>query len=174
MANHKRTLICTFIALASGLFGGYIGGQLNMVAHNQQCDTKENQGLSIPGVQSICKAWVTPGAIWQGSTSGLWTGTILGAFIAGLATRKLARETSLEDTPTFSPKDREALQRLLVLLTLKAVTSDTASEAQRLSLTEATANPNLSPSELRQLLLSLGISQQEIDKVWQEIKPTER
>jgi hypothetical protein len=31
---------------------------------------------------------VTPGASWQGSTAGLWTGTILGAFVGGLITRK--------------------------------------------------------------------------------------
>jgi hypothetical protein len=173
MANHKRTLICTFVALASGLFGGYVGGQLNMAAHHQQCQAKE-QGLSIPGFPAICQAWVTPGAIWQGSTSGLWVGTVLGAFIAGLATRKLARDTSQENIPTLSLKDREALQRFLVLLTVKAMTADPASEAKHLSLAEATANPDLTPSELHQLLLSLGFSQQEIDRVWQQIGTTER
>jgi uncharacterized protein YneF (UPF0154 family) len=169
MANHKRTLICTFVALASGLFGGYVGGQLNMAAHHQQCQARE-QGLSIPGFPAICQAWVTPGAIWQGSTSGLWVGTILGAFIAGLATRKLVKDTS----PTLSLKDRRALQRLLVLLTVKAMTADPTSEAKHLSLVEATANPDLTPSELHQLLLSLGFSQQEIDRVWQQIETTER
>jgi hypothetical protein len=36
----------------------------------------------------MCSALVTPGASWQGSTAGLWTGTILGAFVGGLITRK--------------------------------------------------------------------------------------
>ncbi len=40
-------------------------------------------------VKSFCQLQETPGAMWQGSTTGLWTGAILGAFIGGLATRKM-------------------------------------------------------------------------------------
>ncbi|WP_016950489.1 hypothetical protein [Anabaena sp. PCC 7108] len=78
----KRILICTCLALSSGLFGGYIGGQITSMLHNQKC---QNQAW---GWQQMCNAWVTPKAIWQGSTAGIWTGTILGAFVGGSVTRK--------------------------------------------------------------------------------------
>jgi hypothetical protein len=82
MTKKKRMIICTFLALLSGFFGGYAGGQLTLNLHSQKC---QNQAW---GVKEACSAWVTPGAIWQGSTTGLWMGTILGAFAGGLATKK--------------------------------------------------------------------------------------
>ncbi|TVP57525.1 MAG: hypothetical protein EA343_22490 [Nodularia sp. (in: Bacteria)] len=77
----NRFLTCTFLALTSGFFGGYIGGQMTSILHNQKC---QNQPW---GLKIMCNAWVTPGATWQGSTTGLWTGTILGAFVGGSITR---------------------------------------------------------------------------------------
>ncbi len=77
----NRVLICTFLALTSGLVGGYISGQITSILHSQKC---QNQGWLLKGV---C-ASVTPVAIWQGSTTGLWTGTVLGAFAGGLVTRQ--------------------------------------------------------------------------------------
>ncbi|MBW4635862.1 MAG: hypothetical protein KME30_29460 [Iphinoe sp. HA4291-MV1] len=78
----NRTLICTFLALLAGFSGGYIGGQITLSLHNQKC---QNQAW---GLKEMCHAWVTPGAVWQGSTTGLWTGTVLGAFVGGLVTRQ--------------------------------------------------------------------------------------
>ena len=103
----KRVLICSFVALASGLFGAYAGGQINIISHQQQCDAKTRQLLSVPGLNYICKAWVTPGAIWQGSTTGLWVGTIVGAFIAGLATRKADEETTVDNISSLSDQEKE-------------------------------------------------------------------
>ncbi|MFB2768491.1 hypothetical protein ACE1AT_04255 [Pelatocladus sp. BLCC-F211] len=77
----NRILICTFFALLSGFLSGYIGGQISLSLHSQKC---QNQAW---GFKQACSAWITPGAIWQGSTTGLWTGTILGAFVGGLVTR---------------------------------------------------------------------------------------
>ena len=77
----NRVLICTFLALTSGFFGGYISGQITLILHSQKC---QNQAWVF---QQMCNAWVTPGAMWQGSTTGLWTGTVLGAFAGGLVTR---------------------------------------------------------------------------------------
>ncbi|MEC4813220.1 MAG: hypothetical protein SAK29_08115 [Scytonema sp. PMC 1069.18] len=77
----KRILICTFLALLSGFFGGYAGGQLTLNLHTQKC---QNQAW---GLKEVCNTIVTPGAIWQGSTTGLWVGTILGAFVGGLVTK---------------------------------------------------------------------------------------
>ena len=88
LISQKRVIICTFTAIASGLGSAYMGGYINNLAHNNQCDVQAKQSLSLPGLNILCKAWVTPGAILQGSTTGLWMGTVLGAFIAGLATRK--------------------------------------------------------------------------------------
>jgi len=77
----KRMLICTFSALASGLFGFYVGGQISAIARSQQC---QNQTWLF---RDACKTLTTPGAFWQGSTTGLLVGTILGAFISGTFTR---------------------------------------------------------------------------------------
>ncbi|MEA5576645.1 hypothetical protein [Anabaena sp. UHCC 0451] len=79
----KRILICTVVALSSGFFGGLTGGQIISMLHNQKC---QNQTW---GLKMMCNAWVTPGAIWQGSIAGIWTGTILGAFVSGSITRKI-------------------------------------------------------------------------------------
>lgn len=78
----NRVLICTFLALTSGLLGGYISGQINLSLRMQKC---QNQPWVL---NQMCNAWVTPGAILQGSTAGLWTGTVLGAFAGGLVTRQ--------------------------------------------------------------------------------------
>jgi hypothetical protein len=78
----NRILICTFLALSSGFFGGYIGGQITLMLHNQKC---QNQPW---GLKEMCNTWVTPGAMWQGSTTGIWTGTVLGAFVGGSVTRQ--------------------------------------------------------------------------------------
>lgn len=78
----NRVLICTFLALLSGCLSGYIGGQISLALHSRKC---QNQAW---GLKHMCNAWETPGAIWKGSTTGLWTGTILGAFFSGLATKQ--------------------------------------------------------------------------------------
>jgi hypothetical protein len=78
----KRILICTLTALSSGFFGGVIGVQATSILHSQKC---QNPSW---GIQKMCNVWVTPGAIWQGSIAGVWTGTILGAFVSGTLTRQ--------------------------------------------------------------------------------------
>ncbi|BAZ31717.1 hypothetical protein NIES4074_41900 [Cylindrospermum sp. NIES-4074] len=80
--KNKRILICTLLALSCGFFGGYISGQISLMLHSQKC---QNQPW---GFKQMCNAWETPGAMWQGSTAGIWTGTILGAFVGGLATHQ--------------------------------------------------------------------------------------
>ncbi|MDH6098867.1 hypothetical protein NWP21_08440 [Anabaenopsis sp. FSS-46] len=76
----NRFLTCTFLAVTLGLLGAYIGGHMTSMLHNQNC---QNQSW---GLKVMCNVWVTPGATWQGSTTGLWMGTVLGAFIAGSIT----------------------------------------------------------------------------------------
>ena len=78
----NRVLICTFSTLLSAFFGSYIGGQITLSLHSQKC---QNLGW---GFKEICNVSVTPGAIWQGSTTGLWTGTVLGGFVSGSVTRQ--------------------------------------------------------------------------------------
>ncbi|MBE9216931.1 hypothetical protein IQ247_30495 [Plectonema cf. radiosum LEGE 06105] len=82
-SSQKRLLICTFLALASGFFGGYVGGQMSVQGHSQNC---QNQRWEL--FKTGCKFVVAPGAMWQGSTTGIWTGSVLGGFFAGLVTRK--------------------------------------------------------------------------------------
>ncbi|MDF5727807.1 MAG: hypothetical protein PUP92_07150 [Rhizonema sp. PD38] len=78
----NRVLTCTLLALLTGFFSSYVGGQISLILHGQKC---QNQAW---GFQQMCNAWETPGAIWQGSATGMWTGTILGAFVGGSVTRQ--------------------------------------------------------------------------------------
>lgn len=75
-------LICTISALTSGFLGGYIGGQMTLMLHSQRC---QNQPW---GFQQMCQIVITPGAVWKGSTTGVWTGIVLGAFVGGLVVRQ--------------------------------------------------------------------------------------
>jgi len=93
----RRTLICTFTALTSGVVGAYLGGQLSVSAQNRDCEAR------FWGPKPVCKVVAAPGAMWQGSLTGLGAGAVLGAFLAGLATRKAT------PTPTFTIHS-EALQ----------------------------------------------------------------
>lgn len=172
--QHKRILICTFAALTSGIFSSYIGGQISLKIHSQKCQTQPW------GLKTVCNAWVAPGAIWQGSTTGLWSGTLLGALISGLATRKpeaiassttdiagqkLTEAISLcADELELTPAQREVLRRFLVLLVVKlSYPSDTTdAEADTLSLeqlqrllavAEQSASKQNLMAEIRQLLL---------------------
>ncbi|MFH7030464.1 MAG: hypothetical protein ACHBN1_35170 [Heteroscytonema crispum UTEX LB 1556] len=83
LLSQKRVLFCTFVALMSGFSGAFVGGQITLMRHSQKC---QNQPW---GLKEMCNTWVTPGAMWQGSTTGVWTGTVLGAFVGGLASRQM-------------------------------------------------------------------------------------
>jgi hypothetical protein len=78
----NRIFICTFSALLSGCLSAYVGVQFYLHLRSQKC---QNQAW---GLQEVCKIFETPKAIWQGSTAGLWTGTVLGAFFSGLLTQQ--------------------------------------------------------------------------------------
>ncbi|MCT7954009.1 hypothetical protein [Laspinema palackyanum] len=79
--SKKRMLVCTAVALLSGALGSFWGGQMRWLAHTQQCNTSDYVWLN-----TLCRVQQSP-AMFKGGTAGLWTGTILGAFLAGLATR---------------------------------------------------------------------------------------
>lgn len=125
LSHSKRVIVCTFVALMSGFFGAYIGGQINLRADNHSCQT---QPL---GWREVCNAWVAPKAIWQGSTTGLWMGLLLGAFFSGLATHQTAKEKQAStealtkhislcgDEIEITPAQRQAIHNFLVLLTVK-------------------------------------------------------
>ncbi|HLO86821.1 MAG TPA: hypothetical protein VK203_17720 [Nostocaceae cyanobacterium] len=80
--NNKRILTCTFLALTSGFFGALIGGQTAVFVHSQKC---QNQPWLF---KEMCTTAVTPGAMWQGTTTGVWMGITLGAFVGGIATKE--------------------------------------------------------------------------------------
>ena len=79
--TNKPILICTFLALSSGFFGGFVGGKISLILDSQKC---QNQSW---GFKEMCHTFVAPGAVWQGSTAGFWTGSILGAFVGGSVTK---------------------------------------------------------------------------------------
>ncbi len=103
--SEKRILICTFVALASGFFGSYLGGQISWLARTAQCRNQPE------GLARLCRVWQTPGALWKGSVSGAWTGTIFGVFVAGLATRdgeKQDRQSELIQKDRASAKSENS------------------------------------------------------------------
>ncbi len=81
MPYKKRVLICSIGAIASGLVGGYLGAQISIAKSAHQCQA------GPWGFQKVCSTLLIPGALFQGSTAGVWTGTVLGAFVFGSATR---------------------------------------------------------------------------------------
>lgn len=83
----QRVLVCTFVAIASGLAGAYLGGQGNLATQTARCDRVVPP---VPGLSNLCQAWVTPFALTEGSLTGLWCGMVMGAFFAGLATNPRA------------------------------------------------------------------------------------
>lgn len=83
--DKKRVLVCTFVALGAGCFGAIAGSQISAWVYQQNCQQY------LWGGKEICQAWVTPGALWQGSTTGFWVGEVLGAVLGGLTTQRGAR-----------------------------------------------------------------------------------
>ncbi len=79
--SKKRMLICTAVALLAGALGSFWGGQMRWLAHTSQCNASDYELLN-----TLCRVQQSP-AMFKGGTAGLWTGTILGAFLAGIATR---------------------------------------------------------------------------------------
>lgn len=127
-SKRNRVLICTCVALVSGVFGAYIGGQISLRAEQHRCQTKP------VGWRIVCNTWVSPGAVWQGSTTGLWISWVIGAFFSGLATRQVDKSQQVSSALTesislgsseieLSPDQREKLENFLVLLLLKISSS---------------------------------------------------
>ena len=98
----SRTIICTFTALASGLFGAYVGNQLSVNVQTQSCEAQPW------GIDVLCKASTTPAAAWNGGFTGFWTGTIIGAFVGGLATHKGLQDRNTLTVISDHPKPAAA------------------------------------------------------------------
>lgn len=80
--DQRRSRICTIAALSSGILGLGIGGLLSTSGQLRVCQTHPW------GIEQLCSSWATPGAFLRGGITGLWVGTILGAFAAGVATHQ--------------------------------------------------------------------------------------
>jgi hypothetical protein len=80
--QRKRVIVCTLVALGAGCVGAIAGGQISIWVHQHNCQQYAWGG------KELCQAWVTPGAIWQGGTTGFWVGEVIGALLSGLATQK--------------------------------------------------------------------------------------
>ncbi|MDI9640224.1 hypothetical protein QM565_31440, partial [Geitlerinema splendidum] len=146
----QRTLICTFVALTSGLFWSFVGGQISVNARTQKCTP-----LFWP-LRTACKAVVTPVAFWQGSTTGLWTGAILGAFIAGLATAKPQEEASeLKLTPEQRQEAERLLLELLANLDRLENREDTLLQALQRQHQQLPGEKTLTEADIHKLLLAL-------------------
>lgn len=136
----KRTLICTAIALFSGALSSYFGGQISWLAHTHQCGDRP-EGL----LNAFCRVRQTPGAIWKGSSAGLWTGTILGAFLAGLVTRD---EQKYGDLLTANDRNKSGVSLKLDWQTLERLTPEQMQVLQRcIAVIQAGENPEFRGDE---------------------------
>ena len=153
MTQSKRILICTITALASGLLGFAIGGQLQARAQTEACD-RYSWGWS-----HLCKGWNGPTAWLQGSGTGLWVGMVFGSFLAGVATFEESWDTSSgerSDTPLLSVEEQAKLKQLLLLLdTTKTPENLTPEETLRLALGTQSLE-SLNPKTIERLLLVLA------------------
>ncbi|MCT7989630.1 hypothetical protein [Laspinema olomoucense] len=103
--SKKRMLVCTVVALLSGALGSFWGGQMRWLAHAQQCNTSTHVWLN-----TLCRVQHSP-AMFKGGTAGLWTGTILGAFLAGIATRHpKGKNMRGQGNPAFSGSEGDRLE----------------------------------------------------------------
>lgn len=92
MNGKKRTLICTFLALGLGLFGGYLGGQISLDTKKEQCQT----WIKVRQMEGVCHLFAVPIAVDK-AIAGWWTGTILGAFTGGLMTRGMEKDLTADE-----------------------------------------------------------------------------
>ncbi|WNN91235.1 hypothetical protein [Gloeocapsopsis dulcis] len=145
----KRIIVCTFVALTSGIVSAYIGSQISLRVQSQKCQAQPW------GLETVCHAWVAPGAIWQGGTTGLYIGTLLGGILGILGTAKInGKQVTVKDELAevelfaneieLNATQKAALKRFLILVILKV-----AACSQADSETEVAA---LSVEELEQLL----------------------
>ena len=175
---NKRTFVCSASGIVSGLFGCYLGGQIGMASSISRCD-RHPIGLS-----TLCQAWTAPGAIWQGSTTGLWVGAILGGFLGGVATSKQGDETS--EVSSENPEEAIAPP----LLSAARAEAFSASESGRATETvsfdllqcwieaarkeQPFAHQTLTVEEARQIMVRLGFSSGAIARCTQRSEREER
>jgi hypothetical protein len=138
--NKRRSFICSIAALTSGVLGFSIGGLLSTSGQLQVCQTRPW------GIEQLCSTWATPGAFLRGGITGLWVGTILGAFAAGVATREL------EETSMDSEEEKEITW------------SEIQAWIEAASLLEPQESITLTEEQTYQLLELLGFSEGAIDR----------
>lgn len=170
----KRVIVCTFVALTSGIVSAYVGSQISLRFQSQKCQAQPW------GLETVCHAWVAPGAIWQGGTTGLYIGILLGGILGILGTAKInGKQVTVKDELAelelfaneieLNVTQKAALKRFLILVILKlAACSQTDSE------TEVAA---LSVEELEQLftiakhkqLIEQPLTQEQVSQLLIEI-----
>ncbi len=150
MDRKLRLLVCTCTALASGFFGALVGGQISTAARTQSCEEQ------MRGLDMACRIWKMPGGARQGGTAGLWTGTIVGAFVAGSLTSPYANSNEADS-------DEDAL------VSWQQTQAWLSTVAQQQPPVTAT----LPKSRVREWLRQWGFSDKAIARGWKEIEKSE-
>lgn len=138
--NKRRSFICSIAALTSGVLGFGIGGLLSTSGQLQVCQTRPW------GMEQLCSTLATPGAFLRGGITGLWVGTILGAFSAGVATHQSVSQS-------IDSEEEKEMSWSQIQAWIEAAASLEPQES--ISLTE---------EETYELLEQLGFSQAAIDR----------
>lgn len=141
--NKRRSRICSIAALTSGVLGFSIGGLLSTSGQLQVCQTRPW------GIEQLCSTWATPGAFFRGGITGLWVGTILGAFAAGVATHQSVAELN------HSEEENEA----------EIPWSEIQAWIEAASLVEPQDSITLTVEQICELLEQLGFSEGAIEQV---------
>lgn len=141
--RNRRSLVCTIAALASGALGLGIGGFFSTSGQMQVCQTRPW------GIEQLCSTWVAPGAFFRGGITGLWVGTILGAFAAGVATHQ-----PLADS--IDPEDEDEDETI--------AWSEIQAQIEVAARLQPQASRTLTAAQTRELLLQLGFSDTTIDR----------
>jgi hypothetical protein len=171
----KRIIICSLIALVSGTISAYFGSQISLRVQTQKCQTQPW------GLETVCYAWVAPGAVWQGSTTGLYIGTLCGGILGILATTKKVNQkqvnikNELAQLELFAHEieltatQRAALKQFLILVILKLATaSQTDSEAEVATLSEKELDQLLTIARHKQLIQQ-HLSEEQVSQLIAEI-----
>jgi len=173
----KRILFCAFVAVAVGTVSAYVGSRISLRVQRQRCQAQPW------GLETVCYAWAAPGAVWQGGTTGLYIGTLLGGILGILGTAKISEnqltikndKNELTELELFANEielnaaQKAALKRFLILVILRIAACDrTDSETEGVTLSAEELEQLFAIAENKQLL-EQQLTQEQLSQLLAEI-----
>jgi hypothetical protein len=168
----NRTLICTLVAITSGCFGFWMGGQFDAAVQRRTCQSSLSS--AIP-----CPTQVTRRSFWYSSLGTGLASATLAAGLVGVVFKQRDRQ-NLGSSPSepnlplntasfhateisLTTSQDDVLRCLLALLATQDASEDVASSLN-------TAISAQSSTETHQYLLTLGFSEGTIAQAWKMLQ----